>query len=223
VWALIASLYVGNLMLLVLNLPLVGIWVKILQIPRPYLYAGILVFAALGAFSVNFTPIDVIILLILGILGFFMRRFGYPVAPMVVGLILGPIFENQLRRSLAISQGDPVALVSSPIAAAIYVVLIIIFVLSFWMRKRQGAMEAETAEALEDGVDDGDGSTRATVAQDGPDADGTSGAAPGDPAEPAHPGAAAGVPGPDSAPAPDAVPGGAHSGASNTRNRKESP
>jgi putative tricarboxylic transport membrane protein len=145
VWALIASLYVGNLMLLVLNLPLVGIWVKILQIPRPYLYAGILVFAVLGAFSVNFTPIDVIILLVVGILGFFMRRFGYPIAPMVVGLILGPIFESQLRRSLAISQGDPVALIQSPVAATIYVVLIVIFALSFLLKRRQRQFEAMVA------------------------------------------------------------------------------
>lgn len=143
VWALIASLYVGNLMLLVLNLPLVGIWVKILQIPRPYLYAGILVFAAMGAFSVNFTPVDVFILLVLGVLGLFMRRYGYPVAPMVVGLILGPIFEDQLRRSLAISQGNPVELVSTPIAATIYVVLIVIFVLSFWLKRRQQVLESE--------------------------------------------------------------------------------
>ena len=146
VWALIASLYVGNLMLLVLNLPLVGIWVKILQIPRPYLYSGILVFAAMGAFSVNFTPVDVFILLVVGVMGFFMRRYGYPIAPMVVGLILGPIFEDQLRRSLAISQGDPIALVSTPIAATIYVVLIVIFALSFWLRKRQQAMESEVAD-----------------------------------------------------------------------------
>jgi len=144
VWTLIASLYVGNLMLLVLNLPLVGIWVRILQIPRPYLYAGILVFAGLGAFSLNFTPVDVGVLLVVGVLGFFMRRYGYPIAPMVVGLILGPIFENQLRRSLAISQGDPTALIASPIAATIYVSLIVIFALSYWMKRRQRSMEAET-------------------------------------------------------------------------------
>ncbi|MBB5641157.1 putative tricarboxylic transport membrane protein [Cryobacterium roopkundense] len=147
VWTLIASLYVGNLMLLVLNLPLVGIWVKILQIPRPYLYAGILVFAGLGAFSLNFTPVDVGILLVVGLLGFFMRRYGYPIAPMVVGLILGPIFENQLRRSLAISQGDPTALVASPIAATIYASLIVIFALSYWMKRRQRSMESETASS----------------------------------------------------------------------------
>jgi putative tricarboxylic transport membrane protein len=146
VWALIASLYVGNLMLLVLNLPLVGIWVKILQIPRPYLYSGILVFAAMGAFSVNFTPVDVFVLLVVGVLGFFMRRYGYPIAPLVVGIILGPIFEDQLRRSLAISQGDPIALVSTPIAATIYGILIVIFALSFWLKKRQKAMESEVVD-----------------------------------------------------------------------------
>jgi len=125
VWALIASLYVGNLMLLVLNLPLVGMWVKVLQVPRHYLYAGILTFAGLGAFAVNFTPADVLILLLIGVVGFFMRRYGYPVAPMVVGLILGPMFEAQLRRALSISQGDPMALVQSPFAVAVYVALAI--------------------------------------------------------------------------------------------------
>ena len=141
---IIASLYVGNLMLLILNLPLVGIWVKILQIPRPYLHAGILVFAGLGAFSLNFTQVDVVILLVDGVPGFFMRRYGYPIAPMMVGLILGPILENQLRHTLAISQGDPPALIASPIAATIYVSLIVIFALSYWMKCRQRTSVSET-------------------------------------------------------------------------------
>ncbi len=142
VWTLIASLYVGNLMLLVLNLPLVGLWVKILQIPRPYLYAGILVFAALGAFSVNFSTIDVGILLVVGILGYFMRRYGYPVAPMVVAMILGPMFEVQLRRSLQLSQNDPAALVSSPFTIVVYASMALIFAGSWWLRRRQAALEA---------------------------------------------------------------------------------
>ena len=129
-------------MLLVLNLPLVGLWVKILQIPRPYLYAGILVFAALGAFSVNFSPSDVGILLVVGILGYFMRRYGYPVAPMVVAMILGPMFEVQLRRSLQLSQNDPTALFSSPFALVVYVSMALIFVASWWLRRRQATLEA---------------------------------------------------------------------------------
>ena len=106
VWTLIASLFIGNVMLLVLNLPLVGIWVKLLKIPRPYLYAGILLFASLGSYAVNAQPLDLVILLVLGLLGFVMRRFGWPVAPAVIGLILGPIAETNLRRALAISDGD---------------------------------------------------------------------------------------------------------------------
>jgi putative tricarboxylic transport membrane protein len=137
---------VGNLMLLVLNLPLVGLWVKILQIPRPYLYAGILVFAALGAFSVNFAATDVGILLVVGILGYFMRRYGYPVAPMVVAMILGPMFEVQLRRSLQLSQNDPTALFSSPFAVVVYGSMALIFVASWWLRRRQASLEAVPAK-----------------------------------------------------------------------------
>ncbi len=113
VWTLIASLFIGNTMLLVLNLPLVGIWVKLLRIPRPYLYAGILMFASLGSYAVNADPFDLILLLLIGLLGFAMRRFGWPVAPAVIGLILGPVAETNLRRALAISDGDLSTLVDS--------------------------------------------------------------------------------------------------------------
>jgi len=145
VWALIASLYVGNVMLLALNLPLVGMWVKILQVPRHYLYAGILMFAALGAFAVNFTPADVVILVVVGLLGFFMRRYGYPVAPLVVGLILGPMFEAQLRRALSISQGDPLTLVSSTFAVAVYVSLVVLTAGSMWLKRRERRLEESLA------------------------------------------------------------------------------
>ncbi|TQO18933.1 putative tricarboxylic transport membrane protein [Rhodoglobus vestalii] len=141
VWALIASLYIGNIMLLVLNLPLVGIWVKVLQVPRPYLYAGILLFAALGSYAMNFNYLDVLILLAIGILGFLMRRFGYPVAPMVIGGILGPMAETQLRKTLAISQGDLSALVTSPFAAIAYVSLILIVMVGLWLKRRQTRLE----------------------------------------------------------------------------------
>jgi putative tricarboxylic transport membrane protein len=150
VWALIASLYIGNLMLLVLNLPLVGMWVRVLQIPRHYLYAGILTFAAMGAFAVNFIPADVVILLVIGVIGFFMRRYGYPVAPMVVAMILGPMFEAQLRRSLSISQGDPLTLVQSPFAVFVYSTVAVLFAVSLWLRRR----EKDVGQALQDLEDD---------------------------------------------------------------------
>jgi putative tricarboxylic transport membrane protein len=136
VWALIASLYVGNFLLLVLNLPLVGLWVRLLRIPRPYLYAGILTFAALGGYALNGVRTDLWVLLGIGILGYVMRRFGYPIAPAVIGLILGPIAEEQLRRTLAISQGDATALVSSPFAATVYSLLAIGAVVTLLLRRR---------------------------------------------------------------------------------------
>ena len=125
VWTLIASLFIGNTMLLVLNLPLVGLWVKLLKIPRPYLYAGILMFASLGSYAVNADPLDLVILLVVGLLGFAMRRFGWPVAPAVIGLILGPVAETNLRRALAISDGDLTTLVSSPFSVVVLLVAVL--------------------------------------------------------------------------------------------------
>jgi putative tricarboxylic transport membrane protein len=119
VWTLIASLFIGNTMLLVLNLPLVGIWVKLLKIPRPYLYAGILLFASLGSYAVNADPLDLILLLLIGLLGFVMRRFGWPVAPAIIGLILGPVAETNLRRAIAIGEGNPLVLVQSPFSVVV--------------------------------------------------------------------------------------------------------
>jgi putative tricarboxylic transport membrane protein len=126
VWGLLASLYIGNVLLLVLNLPLVGIWVKVLEIPRPLLYGGILVFATLGAYSLHQSVVDLIILYIFGLLGFVMRRWDIPVAPAVIGLILGPLAETQARRALAISQGDPSVFVTQPISAGILLVSLLL-------------------------------------------------------------------------------------------------
>ncbi|MFB4277278.1 MULTISPECIES: tripartite tricarboxylate transporter permease [unclassified Nonomuraea] len=121
VWGMIASLFIGNVMLLVLNLPLAPLWARILHIPRPYLYAGIVLFAALGVYALNGTVVDLFVLYVLGLLGYAMRRFGLPVAPAVIGMILGPMAEIQLRRALAIGAGDVSVLVRSPIAAVLLV------------------------------------------------------------------------------------------------------
>lgn len=119
VWGLIASLYIGNVVLLVLNLPLVGLWVKLLLIPRPVLYAGILVCATLGAYAVRQSWFDLLLLLLIGLVGVVMRRFDFPVAPVIVGLILGPLVETQARRALNISQGDFGVFVMQPISGAL--------------------------------------------------------------------------------------------------------
>jgi putative tricarboxylic transport membrane protein len=121
VWGMIASLFIGNTMLLVLNLPLAPVWAKLLRIPRPYLYAGIVLFAALGVYALNASAVDLVVLYLLGVLGFAMRRFGLPVAPAVIGMILGPMAEIQLRRALAIGAGDVGVLVRSPIAVVLLV------------------------------------------------------------------------------------------------------
>jgi putative tricarboxylic transport membrane protein len=128
VWGLIASLFIANIMLLVLNLPLVGLWVKLLAIPQPWLYAGILVFATMGTIAANPSPVELVMLAVFGVLGFLMRRFDFPIAPVVVGLILGPVAESQLRRALSISLGDPVVLVQSPISATLLVIALIALV-----------------------------------------------------------------------------------------------
>ncbi len=146
VWGLIASLLVANFMLLVLNLPLIGLWVKLLTIPRHWLYAGILVFATLGTIGANPSVFELGILLACGLLGYGLRRFGYPIAPVVIGLILGPMAEQQLRRALAVSQGDVTVLFHSWIAISLWVLAIAAVVVPMIMRARgKGEVLAQMA------------------------------------------------------------------------------
>jgi putative tricarboxylic transport membrane protein len=123
VWGLIASLFIGNALLLLLNLPLAPAWAKLLQIPRPYLYAGILFFASLGAYAVNLQSFDLVLLLVFGLVGFMMRRFGLPILPLIIGVIIGPRIERQLRTALSVAGGDVSTLWSEPLAVAIYVII----------------------------------------------------------------------------------------------------
>jgi putative tricarboxylic transport membrane protein len=134
VWGLIASLFIANAMLLVLNLPLVGLWVRLLAIPQPWLYAGILVFATMGTIAAKPSVVELTMLTVFGVLGFLMRRYDYPIAPVVVGLILGPVAESQLRRALSISVGDPMVLVQSPFAATLLTLALIALIAPFVLR-----------------------------------------------------------------------------------------
>ncbi|HET9350871.1 MAG TPA: tripartite tricarboxylate transporter permease [Burkholderiales bacterium] len=134
VWGLIASLYVGNIILLILNLPLIGIWVKVLQIPKDLLYAGILVFATLGAYSLHQSWVDLFTLYVFGLLGFAMRRWDIPVGPAVIGLILGPLAETQFRRALAISQGDASVFFTHPISATFLAITAALVIVPFIVR-----------------------------------------------------------------------------------------
>jgi putative tricarboxylic transport membrane protein len=146
VWGLIASLLIANFMLLVLNLPLIRLWVKLLTIPRPWLYAGILLFATLGTIGLNPSPVELSMLLIFGIMGYLMRLYGYPIAPVVVGLILGPMAEQQLRRALSIAQGDWTTLVGTPLAAGLLAVAFLALVVPPILRWRgRGAVLSQIA------------------------------------------------------------------------------
>jgi putative tricarboxylic transport membrane protein len=127
-WGLIASMYVGNVLLLLLNLPLVGVWVKLLSIPRPLLYAGILIFATLGAYGLRNSWFDLALLYGIGVIGFLMRRYDIPVAPVLVGMILGPLSEQQFRRALAISQGDLSIFVTQPISAVVLAITALVLI-----------------------------------------------------------------------------------------------
>ena len=139
IWGLIASLYIGNCMLLVLNLPLVGLWVQLLRIPRPQLYAGILVFAMIGVWGLAGSWLDLTIMLVIGLMGYVMRVYDFPIAPVLIGLILGPMAENQLRTALAAGQGNPIVLVSTPLSATLAVLTLLILALPPLLKKLRSA------------------------------------------------------------------------------------
>lgn len=153
VWALIASLFIGNTLLLLINLPLAPVWAKLLQIPRPYLYAGILFFATLGAFSVNMQTADLWLLLVIGLLGFALRRFGLPVLPLILGVIIGPMAEEQLRKTFQLSAGEVSGLWSEPVAVTIYIIIAILLLLPviFMAIRRSRGGSSELAQGLAGG------------------------------------------------------------------------
>jgi putative tricarboxylic transport membrane protein len=148
VWALIASLYIGNVMLLILNLPLVGMWVKLLKIPKAPLYAGILIFATVGVYGMRQSAFDLVLLYAIGLLGVVMRRFSFPVAPVVVGMILGPLAEAQMRNALSIGEGKWTVFLERPMSATLIVVVLAVLLLPRvigWYKRSRNAKEAALA------------------------------------------------------------------------------
>ncbi|UJW34013.1 tripartite tricarboxylate transporter permease [Saccharothrix sp. AJ9571] len=143
VWGLIASLFVGTVLLLVINLPMAPVWAKLLRIPRPYLYAGILFFASVGAYAVGGEVIDLVLLFIIGLIGFTMRRYGLPVLPAVLGVILGPSAEQQMRRALQLSDGQLSGLVNSPMAVVVYVIIAILLAWPLLRKLRKSRTPAQ--------------------------------------------------------------------------------
>jgi putative tricarboxylic transport membrane protein len=118
-WGLIASMWIGNLMLVLLNLPLVGLWVKLLSIPYYLLFPAILAFCAIGVYSINSNPFDLYAVALFGLLGYTLTKLGCEPAPLLLGFVLGPMIEENLRRAMIISHGDPTVFVTRPLSAAL--------------------------------------------------------------------------------------------------------
>ena len=135
-WGLVASLYVGNAMLLILNLPMIGVWVKILKIPYHFLFSLILLLCIIGSYITNNNPYDVVIMVIFGLIGYLMKKFNYEAAPLVLALVLGPMMETALRRSLLISDGGFAIFFTRPISASFLIVALLILLSPLILKKK---------------------------------------------------------------------------------------
>lgn len=137
VWALIASLYIGNVMLLILNLPMVGLWVKLLKIPKAHLYAGILIFSTVGVYGMRQSSFDLLLLYGIGLAGVLFRRFDIPTAPVVVGMILGPLAEAQLRNAMSIGEGKWTVFLDRPGSLTLLVIIAAVLVVPRLLKARR--------------------------------------------------------------------------------------
>jgi putative tricarboxylic transport membrane protein len=151
-WGFVASMYVGNLMLLALNLPLVGLFVTVLRIPYAYLYPLIIMFCIVGVYEVSHSVVDVYIMLIMGVLGYALRKFSFDPAPLVLGLVISPIFEQSLRQSLIMSNGDYTIFFMRPISLGLLIVCAVLLTLSaytFMLKRKDWREKLAEAEAGE--------------------------------------------------------------------------
>jgi TctA family transporter len=147
-WGLIASMWVGNLMLVILNLPLIGMWIKLLTVPYRYLYPSILVFMAIGVFSLSNNPFDLLTMAIFGVFGYFCVKLECEPAPLILGFILGPLMEENLRRAMLLSRGDPFVFFQKPISLGFMIasaILLVIVALPALRKKREEVFVEEAA------------------------------------------------------------------------------
>jgi putative tricarboxylic transport membrane protein len=144
-WGVIASMYIGNIMLLILNLPLIGMWVQVLRVPYRILFPLILLFCLIGVYAVSNTVFDIYIMVLFGVLGYLMKKFGYEPAPLVLAFVLGPMLENNLRKSLILSQGDFSTFVTRPLSA-IALLLALALLLSPLIPRLRGKREVIALE-----------------------------------------------------------------------------
>jgi len=145
-WGMVASMWIGNLMLVIINLPMLGIWVKLLSVPYRFLYPAILLFCAIGVYSTSTEPFMMVLMIIFSIFGYILLKFGCEPAPLVLGFILGPLMEENLRRSLVLSRGDPMIFLERPISAALLVatvLMIALIILPQFRKTREEAFQEE--------------------------------------------------------------------------------
>lgn len=135
-WGVVASFWIGNVLLVLLNIPLIGIWIRLLKIPYQYLYPGILMLICIGVYSVNLNMLDVVLALCFGVLGYGMRLLDFEPAPLLIGFVLGPMMEENLRRGLLMAHGDYLTLLSRPVTAVVLFIAALLLVWSFWSAVR---------------------------------------------------------------------------------------
>jgi putative tricarboxylic transport membrane protein len=127
---MIASMWLGNLMLVVINLPLVGVWVTLLRVPYRLLYPSIIVFCCIGIYSINNSPFDVVISAVFGVIGYWLVKHDFEPAPMLLGFVLGPLMEENLRRAMLIARGDWMVFFTRPISAGLLAVAFFLLIIS---------------------------------------------------------------------------------------------
>ena len=148
-WGIIVSMWIGNLFLVILNLPLIGIWVRIIMVPYRFLFPAILVFCAIGVFSLNNSEFDIYLMALFGVLGYIFTKLDCEPAPMLLAFILGPLMEEYLRRAMLLSRGDPMVFLTRPISAAMLALAALLLALvppAFFLGNPQGSIPGRVSE-----------------------------------------------------------------------------
>jgi putative tricarboxylic transport membrane protein len=145
-WGMIASMWLGNLMLVIINLPLVGVWVRLLRVPYRMLFPAIVIFCAIGVYSLNNSPFDVVVTGLFGLVGYWLSKHDFEPAPMLLGFVLGPLMEENLRRAMLIARGDPSTFLTRPISAGLLAVAVLLLVLALlpMMKKQRDVVFTES-------------------------------------------------------------------------------
>jgi putative tricarboxylic transport membrane protein len=144
-WGMIASMWIGNLALVVINLPLVGVWVRLLRVPYRLLFPMIIIFCVVGIYSLNNSPFDVVMTALFGVVGYWLIKHDFEPAPMLLGFILGPLMEENLRRAMLIARGDATVFLTRPLSASLLVLALILLVIAVLpsIRKRRDEVFVE--------------------------------------------------------------------------------